>query len=300
MAVWGELRRTGVRGVSIIAEEVWDLTALHRASGEGRLREAHGRRGGPVAPLAPALACEPRFRGMSREPTATEPILHVDIDAFYASVEVLKDPSLAGKPVVVGRTGPRGVVMSASYEARALRRSHRRCRRVRARRLCPAGGLPAAGLRCLPRLLEPLPGGPAARYRRSWSRSPWTRRSSTSRAPTMLFGSPAEIAREDPRRRGPRGRRHVLRRRRPDEVRREARLRWGKPDGLLVVPADGVQAFLDPLPVGALWGVGRRPARPSAVWGSARSASWDARRPRSWSDCWERERPATSGSSRTA
>ena len=40
MAVWGELRRTGVRGVSIIAEEVWDLTALHRARGEGRLREA--------------------------------------------------------------------------------------------------------------------------------------------------------------------------------------------------------------------------------------------------------------------
>ncbi len=42
MAVWGELRRTGVRGVSIIAEEVWDLTALHRARGEGRLREAMG------------------------------------------------------------------------------------------------------------------------------------------------------------------------------------------------------------------------------------------------------------------
>jgi error-prone DNA polymerase len=42
MAVWGELRRTGVKGVSIIAEEVWDLTALHRARGEGRLREAMG------------------------------------------------------------------------------------------------------------------------------------------------------------------------------------------------------------------------------------------------------------------
>jgi error-prone DNA polymerase len=51
MAVWGELRRTGVKGVSIIAEEVWDLTALHRARGEGRLREAMGtQRTEPVLP----------------------------------------------------------------------------------------------------------------------------------------------------------------------------------------------------------------------------------------------------------
>ncbi|MEP6972716.1 MAG: OB-fold nucleic acid binding domain-containing protein, partial [Actinomycetota bacterium] len=50
MAVWGELRRTGVKGVSIIAEEVWDLTALHRARGEGRLREAMGMRTEPVVP----------------------------------------------------------------------------------------------------------------------------------------------------------------------------------------------------------------------------------------------------------
>ncbi|HEY7478505.1 MAG TPA: DNA polymerase III subunit alpha [Actinomycetota bacterium] len=42
MAVWGQLRRTGVRGVSIIAHDVWDLTALHRARGEGRLHEAMG------------------------------------------------------------------------------------------------------------------------------------------------------------------------------------------------------------------------------------------------------------------
>jgi len=50
MAVWGELRRTGVNGVSIIAEEVWDLTVLHRARERGELRKAMGRRAEPSAP----------------------------------------------------------------------------------------------------------------------------------------------------------------------------------------------------------------------------------------------------------
>src|SRR5215216_1481342 len=182
-------------------------------------------------------------------------ILHADLDAFYASVEVLKDPTLRGRPLLVGGTGGRGVVTSASYEARVFG-----CRNAmamaRARRLCPQA--------------VAIPPDFVA-YRR-WSAVVMRIFSSVTplveplaldeafldvRGARALFGDAVEVARR-------------LRAR----VREEAGLALtvgvaatkfmaklastrGKPDGLLVVPPGRALQFLHPLPVDALWGAGQ-------------------------------------------
>jgi len=188
----------------------------------------------------------------------TEPILHVDLDAFYASVEVLKDPSIAGKPVVVGSPGPRGVVMSASYAARA-RGLHSAMPSVRARRICP----------------EAVFRPPDFESYRAYSNrfreillsfSPVVEPLSLDEAfldvsgAGMLFGPPDRIAariRTDVRSEldltasvgvGP----NKL-------IAKLASVR-AKPDGLLVVRADETTPFLHALPVGALWGIGDKTA----------------------------------------
>ena len=185
-----------------------------------------------------------------------EPILHADLDAFYASVEVLKDPSLAGRPVIVGGVGGRGVVSSASYEAREYGVSSA-MPTVRARRLCPDGVF-------VPPDFEAYQAH-SNRFREVLlAHTPLVEPISLDEAfldvgrATMLFGEPRESA---------------VRIR--AEVEREVGITCSigvaptkfvaklasdhcKPNGLLVVPADGVLGFLEPLPVGLLWGVGEK------------------------------------------
>ena len=186
--------------------------------------------------------------------TAT-PILHVDMDAFYASVEVLKDPSLRGRAVVVGGQGGRGVVTSASYEAREFGVTSA-MPMVRARRLCPhAVFLPndftsysdySAKIRdvfmSITPLVEPLSLDEAFL---------------DVSGSVRLFGPPEEIG--------------VLVKDRiatlglpctvgvaPNKFLAKLASTWAKPDGFLVIRPEEIESFLHPLPIRALWGVGEQ------------------------------------------
>ena len=182
-------------------------------------------------------------------------IIHLDMDAFYASVEVLDNPDLKGKPVIVGGIGHRGVVSAASYEAREFG-VHSAQPIVTARKLCPHGVyLPVRMarykavsdrifeifLRYTP-LVEPLsldeafldvtgslrlfgPAETIARQIKQLVKSELGLTVSAGVAPSKLV---AKIASD-----------------------------LEKPDGLTVVPADQVESFLARLPISRLWGVGR-------------------------------------------
>lgn len=185
-------------------------------------------------------------------------ILHVDMDAFYAAVEVLDDPTLAGKPIIIGAPESRSVVSSASYEARAF--GVRAAMPVgQALRLCPQAivvpphfdryvALSREVMRVfhdITPLVEPLSIDEAFLDVRGVRR---------------LWGSPGTIAR-------------MLRARVRDETgltcsvgaaatKHVAKMAstLSKPDGLLIVAEADTAAFLAPRSVRALWGVGPKAA----------------------------------------
>lgn len=186
------------------------------------------------------------------------PVLHVDMDAFYASVSLIERPELAGRPVIVGGGGNRGVVLSATYEARRFG-VHSAMPMSRARRLCPravvvepdhdAYARVSRGVMEIFRSVTPLVE-PISLDEAFLDVSGARRR----------LGGPVQIAR-------------LVRDRVADEQRITcsvgiaatkfvAKLASGrcKPDGMLVVPADRAVAYLHALPVGALWGVGEKTA----------------------------------------
>jgi len=182
-------------------------------------------------------------------------IAHADMDAFYAAVEVLDNPELRGKPVIVGGSSARGVVTSASYEARKFG-VHSAMPTAQAHKLCPdaifvRGRMdryaeisrairdvfdafsPVVELLSLDEAFLDLTGserllGPALEVARALKRRVLERTGlvvSVGVAPTKMA---AKILSD-----------------------------MSKPDGLLLIGPEYLRAFLEPLPVERLWGVGR-------------------------------------------
>ena len=182
-------------------------------------------------------------------------IVHLDLDAFYASVEQLDDPAKRGRPVVVAGPSNRGVVCAASYEARRFG-VRSAMPTARARRLCPDGVFVPPRF---PRYQE-LSARVFAVYRRY---TPLVEPLSLDEAfldvteSEALHGCGRAIALA------------VKAAVKTEvgltvsagvaDVKLAAKIAsdLGKPDGLVEVPAGGTAAFLAPLPVGRLWGVGQ-------------------------------------------
>jgi DNA polymerase-4 len=183
-------------------------------------------------------------------------ILHVDMDAFYASASLLSRPDLKGTPVIIAGGGNRGVVLSATYEARAFGVSAA-MPTARARRLCPQATVVAPDYARYERVSKAVMAVFA-------SVTPIVEPLSLDEAFLDVSGALRRLGR-------PRQIAQQIRDTIADEqgitcsagvasTKFIAKLASGlaKPDGLLVVPKAEVVSFLHQLPVGALWGVGER------------------------------------------
>ncbi|WP_051259420.1 DNA polymerase IV [Schaalia suimastitidis] len=186
------------------------------------------------------------------------PILHVDMDSFFAEVELAENPALRGRPLIVGGSGNRGVVTSATYEARAsgVRAG---MPMMRARALCPQAQVvsgshrvyAAYSRRVMDILAQVTPCLEQVSIDEAFLDVAGARR---------RLGSPTSIA---------------------AEIRRQIRSKVGlpasvgiacnksvakiasahaKPDGMLLIPAHETIPFLHSLPVGVIWGVGGKTA----------------------------------------
>src|SRR5271156_3786652 len=180
----------------------------------------------------------------------TATILHADLDAFYASVEQLLDPSLRGKPIAVGG----GVVLAASYEAKAFG-VHGGMPGRQARELCPQLTFVSGHFSLYQRL-----GDAAIKVVGDFT--PLVERISIDEAfadvkgCTHLFGPPAEIGRAIRRRvRAELGLPISIGVARTKHLAKIAS-QVAKPNGLVVVDPDTELEFLHHLPVGLMWGVG--------------------------------------------
>ncbi|MDP6687247.1 MAG: DNA polymerase IV [Acidobacteriota bacterium] len=178
-------------------------------------------------------------------------ILHIDLDAFYASVEALDNPDLAGQPIIVGGLGRRGVVAAASYEARR-NGVHSAMPMERARRLCPNAVF-----------LRPRFG----RYRELSEQvfaiyDAWTKRVEPLSLDeayldvTSHISSPVDIAKSIRvsihRKTGLTGSAGVS----TNKFLAKLASDIDKPNGLTVIRPEDARNFLAPLPVERLWGVG--------------------------------------------
>jgi DNA polymerase-4 len=197
------------------------------------------------------MGTEERAEGSTTEAAGSRKIIHIDMDAFYASVEQRDDPTLRGRPVIVGA----GVVLAASYEARALG-VRTAMGGSQARRLCPHAAV-------VPPRMSAYSEASKAVFEIFEDMSPLVEALSIDeafldvRGLERIKGTPLQIA---------------------VALRRAVRERVGlpitvgvartkflakvasgvaKPDGLLMVPPSAELAFLHPLPVERLWGVGK-------------------------------------------